>query len=162
MSEIKQLKQQLLNDFAVIAEDEFDKNFERKAFFDQPWAARRAPDIGSLLMRTGALRRSLTYDIRESSIVVSSSMPYAIIHNEGGQIPITARMRKFWMRKYIESGKKDSRALAMAITKKQHISIPKRQFVGAHPELTRQMQKSAELRITKWAERYIKDKLKGK
>ena len=52
----------VMRDLKVELDDEFDRNFERKAFFDRPWAPLSPnynPSEGSMLMRTGALRRSL-------------------------------------------------------------------------------------------------------
>lgn len=50
----------LLNDLKVELADEFDQNFERKAFFDDPWPGVRMPNKrGSLMLRTGKLRQSL-------------------------------------------------------------------------------------------------------
>ncbi len=52
---MKQIMPKILNDIKVDLADEFDKNFERKAFFDKPWKARKFPDKGSLLMQLGVL-----------------------------------------------------------------------------------------------------------
>ena len=35
------LKQKILNDLRVELSDEFDRNFQRKAFFDQSWPPRK-------------------------------------------------------------------------------------------------------------------------
>ena len=50
-----------LRDVRVELLDEFDKNFEREAFFNERWARRKHHDDRSrgLLVRTGTLRRSL-------------------------------------------------------------------------------------------------------
>ena len=37
------LKHKILNDLRVELSDEFDRNFQRKAFFDRPWPPRRNP-----------------------------------------------------------------------------------------------------------------------
>lgn len=54
---IKLLLRRSLNDIKVEALDEFDKNFEREAFFNQKWARRKYNDDTSrgLLVKTGAL-----------------------------------------------------------------------------------------------------------
>lgn len=49
-----QLKHNILNDMRTELADEFDKNFDRKAFFTKKWKRRANPDAkGSLLMVTG-------------------------------------------------------------------------------------------------------------
>lgn len=54
-----QLKRNILNDMRVELADEFDRNFERKAFFTRKWKPRRINSRGSLLIVTGALHRSI-------------------------------------------------------------------------------------------------------
>ena len=76
----------ILTDLKVELLDEFDRNFERKSFFDQSWPEVIIPNKrGSLLMRTGALRRSMRAYVADSSINFFSSLPYARIQNEGGK-----------------------------------------------------------------------------
>jgi len=141
--------------------DEFDKNFEREAFFSQAWARRRSPvkgkRSGHLLVDTGALRRSVKSRIDGDSVVFYSDLPYASIHNAGGEIMVTRRMKKyFWARYYAAQGafgrrkngalRKDKRNQrltteaefwkAMALMRAgSRIRIPKRQFVGYSPEV---------------------------
>lgn len=163
-----------LKDIKVEALDEFDRNFEREAFFNEKWARRKYNDDESrgLLIKTGNLRRSITGRITDrDSVVIETTQPYAKIHNEGGTITVTGKMKKYFWWKYITitgskrmkagipityserfSRKKDgtlrntkrNRELteeakfyrAMAMKKAgSKITIPKRQFIGNHPEL---------------------------
>ena len=59
MLNANELKTDILNDLRVELSEEFDRNFERKAFFSDKWKP-RAYDYpkGSLLLVTGAMRRS--------------------------------------------------------------------------------------------------------
>jgi phage gpG-like protein len=59
---------------------------------------------------------------------VSSDVKYASIHNEGGQIKITPKMRRYFWAMYIET--KQEYWKGLALTKKEHIIIPQRQFIG--------------------------------
>lgn len=163
-----------LMDIKVEALDEFDRNFEREAFFNDKWARRKYNDDESrgLLIKTGNLRRSITGRITDrDSVVIETTQPYAKIHNEGGTITVTRKMKKYFWWKYITitgskrmkagipityserfSRKKDgtlrntkrNRELteeaefyrAMALKKAgSKITIPKRQFIGNHPDL---------------------------
>ncbi|WP_318546328.1 phage virion morphogenesis protein [Flavobacterium columnare] len=82
----------------------FDRNFERKAFFNQKWPTTSMRNRrGSLMMRTGALRRSIRSNVQGSQIVWKSSLPYAAIHNEGGEIIVTEKMKKFFWAMYYKS-----------------------------------------------------------
>ena len=147
--------QAILNDIRVEIADAFDRNFERRAFFGKPWKPRRRADHGSLLQRTGVLRKSIRARVSGQSVVFSSSVPYAAIHNEGGTITVTARMHRYFWAKYYEAGgqvryKKSGgmtkasmrfsaeaeawKALAMMKVGSK-IHIPQRQFIGDAPEV---------------------------
>lgn len=97
----KQLEANILKDMRVELADEFDKNFQRKAFFTDAWKPRKDPKaLGSLLVVTGAMRRSIKSEVVGHGVRFSSSMPYTTIHNEGGKGTlrlsgrITAQARK--------------------------------------------------------------------
>lgn len=171
---INLLIKETLKGIKVEALDEFDRNFEREAFFNDKWARRKYNDDESrgLLIKTGNLRRSITGRITDrDSVVIETTQPYAKIHNEGGTITVTRKMKKYFWWKYITitgskrmkagipityserfSRKKDgtlrntkrNRALTeeaefyrrMAMKKNgSKITIPKRQFIGNHPDL---------------------------
>lgn len=148
------LYKNILSDIRIELTEEFDRNFERKAFFDQPWEKRKREGKGTILMGSGRLRRSLRSRLIGSSVIFSSDAPYASIHNQGGKIKVTAKMRRYFWAMYYKSANKvtyniESREIAnkkgvqlnseaqywrnMALTKKEKFTIPKRQFIGQHP-----------------------------
>ncbi len=151
------LLKRMLTDIKVELSDELDQNFQRKAFFDQPWAPRmRAYPRGSLMVVTQRLRRSFRGSIGRNSVSWRSDAPYAAIHNNGGKIRITPRMRKFfWAMYYKNAGKmttlksgNDSKSQrnvtlsaeaqfykSMALTKKGSFVIPRRRIIGDHPKV---------------------------
>ncbi|MBS1760652.1 MAG: hypothetical protein JST23_11075 [Bacteroidetes bacterium] len=95
----------LISDIRVKLNEEFNRNFERKAFFDKSWQQTKLPNNkGSLMMRTGAGRRSLKSTVQGDSIVWRSSLPYMALHNEGGEITVTAQMKKFFWAMYLSIG----------------------------------------------------------
>ena len=117
----------ILSDIAVELEDEFKRNFERKAFFDAKWK-----DSPHGLIESGDLRDSITGEAHSDYAEISSDAPYAEIHNEGGRIQVTARMKAWAWHKYKETHKE----LYASIGKMRvgsYIEIPKRQFIGDHP-----------------------------
>ena len=77
----------ILRDIAVELSDEFDKNFERQAFFSEAWQRHRTPTRpdGHILVDSGALRRSIQSRTTDNSISFFTTQPYAAIHNEGGE-----------------------------------------------------------------------------
>lgn len=95
----------ILRDIQVELTDEFDRNFEREAFFSEAWERRRSPvrANGHLLVDSGALRRSVRSEIKESSIVFKSDLPYASIHNDGGEIVVTDRMKRYFRYRFYQS-----------------------------------------------------------
>ena len=135
-----QLFKRLLNDIRVDLTDEFDQNFNRKAFFDQPWPANKMNNRrGSMMARTNNLRRSVQSRISGNTILWSSSAIYAELHNNGGKIKVTAKMRKFFWAKYYElAGNRKASAeagmwKAMALKPVGSvITIPQRQYIGTH------------------------------
>jgi len=155
--DVNDLRKQILTDMKVELLSEFDRNFERKAFFSQKWPARRREGKGSLLVVRGGggLRGSIRASVLSDAVKFYSGNPSAQIHNEGGDIVVTAKMKKFFWAKYYEvSGKiklkKDGSTIKgslkindeaesfrfMALMKiGSKIHIPKRQFIGHAPEV---------------------------
>ena len=170
----KRTLKKVLRDIQVELTDEFDRNFEREAFFSEAWERRKSPTRpnGHILVDTGTLRRSIRSEIKESSIVFKSDLPYAAIHNEGGEIKVTERMKRFfWYKYYSTTGSfgrrkdgslrrdKRNRQLTteaefwkcMALMKVgASIKIPRRQFLGNSPEVETAVREIIEENITEF------------
>lgn len=164
----------ILRDIQVELTDEFDRNFERQAFFSQAWERRKSPlrPGGHILVDTGSLRRSIYSEVRDSSIVFRSDLPYAAIHNQGGEIKVTARMKRFFWAKYYEATgsfgrrkdgtkRQDKRTNQltdeaefwrfMALKKVgTAIRIPQRKFLGAAPEVEQAVREIIEENLTEF------------
>lgn len=122
MIDEKQLKRNILNDMRVELADEFDKNFDRKAFFTKKWKRRANPNAkGSLLIVTGTMRRSIRAEIKGNGVRFSSAVPYAAIHNEGG----TGTKH---VRQHTRTSRKGKQYTVRAHSRK--FTMPQRQFVG--------------------------------
>lgn len=163
----KELKQKVerfirltLKDISVEVKDEFDRNFERESFFNEKWARRKYNDDESrgLLTRTGTLRRSLKAETTGYSVIFSSDVSYAAIHNEGGTITVTRKMKRyFWYlyRKLTDNYKRKPTMEAefykrMALKRVgSKIIIPRRQFIGMHPEVERIIKEIVEINSKK-------------
>lgn len=145
MQGFQQLFNLLLKDIKIELDDEFDRNFERKAFFNITWNKAIHNTIGSLMNRTGALRKSLRSEIiGSSSIKWASSLPYADIQNSGGKITVTQKMKNFfWYKFKVATGGNNKNLNAEALFWKYMalkkvgsvIVIEKRQFIGDHPQV---------------------------
>lgn len=147
----------ILSDVRVDLSEEFDRNFERKGFFDKKWRGTNLPNQrGSLLMRSGKLRRSIMSRQNGTSVTWSSSLPYASINNNGGEIEVTAKMKSFfWAMFYkasnaippapkggakkptqrqIKLSQEAAQWKALALQKVgAKMKIEQRQFIGDHP-----------------------------
>ena len=121
---------------------------------------------GHILVASGDLRKSVQSRSDATSITFFSSSPYAAIHNEGGEIKVTEKMKRYFWHKYYEAsgslGRKKNGSLrnnkknqqlssnaefwrAMALMKVgKTIRMPKRQFFGMAPEVEREVTKIIE------------------
>ena len=104
MPKLFDLKRKILTDLKVELLDEFDRNFQRRAFFDRPWPGRKSPGNGDKLLNdTGYGRNSIRGTIRQNGVEFSTDTPYMGLHNRGGKIKITPRMRKFFWAMYCQN-----------------------------------------------------------
>lgn len=162
----------ILKDIRIDLGDEFDRNFGRQAFFSEKWERRKSPvrPGRAILADTGRLRQSIRSQSTDSSIRFYSDLPYAGIHNDGGEIKVTRRMKAFFWHKYYEAtgsfGRKkngerrnDKRTVQlsteaefwkfMALMKEgRSIKIPRRRFLGASPEVEKAVKEIIEENLT--------------
>lgn len=123
----EQLKKDILSDMRVELTEEFDRNFERKAFFTNAWKKRKDPKAnGSLLVVSGRLRSSIKSEVQGDGVRFSSSAPYATVHNEGGTGYVTVREHQ---RKVKKTGK-----VYTVHTHQRRFNMPQRQFIGDSPQ----------------------------
>ncbi|WP_185284959.1 phage virion morphogenesis protein [Elizabethkingia anophelis] len=112
----------------------FKRNFQVGGFVDVPfqrWKPSTYPGARRTMVKSGNTRREIRkIRISQSQVVVgiANQNHYAKIHNEGGKILITPKMRRFFWAKFKETGKGYWKGLAL--TKKTHIEIPQRKFIG--------------------------------
>jgi phage gpG-like protein len=157
------LRKLILTDMKVELLSEFDRNFERKAFFLHSWPPRKREGKGSLLnvRGGGGLRGSIRASILSEAVAFRSGNPSAQIHNEGGDIKVTPKMKRFFWAKYYElsgkikykkSGEKSQSRSAVKLSDDaaffrnmalmpvgSKIHIPKRQFIGHAPEVDKRV-----------------------
>jgi phage gpG-like protein len=176
-TDTKEIKRRILNDVRVEAAEQFDRNFETESFFGAAWQRKKSPVGGDhVLVGTGTLRRSVSSRIDEDSITFESTLPYAAIHNEGGEIKVTARMKRyFWAMYYKANGgmgrrkdgtlrkdKKNARLSTEAEFWKHlalmkvgsAIKIPRRRYLGAHSQLETAVTAIIEKRLQEYFDKY--------
>lgn len=172
-----------------MAKDFYQDNFRKSGFQNNglhPWPATRrqasgakgaASQYGPLLSSRRHLFSSIKYTPSDFRIVVSNDLPYAAIHNFGGetQPAVTPQMRRFaWAMYYKAQGRKKKatqakrkpknkastpkietasaqfwKSLALTRKKKLRVRIPQRQFIGQSAELNNQINERIENEINK-------------
>ena len=180
----KEIRRRILRDIRVDAAQEFDRNFERQSFFGEAWRRRRSPlrGDGHLLVDSGDLRRSVRSRSDDTSVTFFSTLPYAAIHNNGGEIVVTRRMKAFFWAMYrkavggfrrrkdgsLSRSRRQERLSAeaefwkaMALKKVgDRIVIPRRRFLGASPELEGNIRRIVERDIDEYLDTALPETLK--
>lgn len=179
-NDVQIILRRILKDLKIELGDDFDKNFERQAFFSEAWTRKHSPvKAGSpILINSGTLRRSIKSRTTESSIIFYSDLPYAAIHNDGGGIVVTAKMKRFFWAKYYETSgafgrkkngeKRNDRRTnrlsgeaefwqCMALMKVgSKIKIPRRRFLGTSPEVEASVREIIEENLTEYFDKDFK------
>ena len=189
-NQLAQLMRQTMKDIKIECDDEFQQNFRKEGFFSDKWK-RRSHDDGSgrkVLQGPAKEGAHLADEMTDGrldgfKLIYSTTLPYATLHNEGGAIRVTAKMKRYFWAKYIEATgsvtyKKDgqkrqtkrNRRLdadaeffkAMALKKEgSKIIIPKRQFVGMHPQLNTYIVEIIENNLTEFLKNNFPNYLQG-
>ncbi|MCH7400114.1 phage virion morphogenesis protein [Belliella sp. DSM 107340] len=131
----------------------YKDSFRRKGFDGNQWAPyskRYKPKGGSLMVKSSKLVNSIREAERTPNKVVisagNSKVPYARIHNEGGEIRKAARSETFIRNRHTKGKKakafggmglyKKGTTAGKGLTFKAHvIQMPKRQYMGAAIQL---------------------------
>ena len=124
----------ILRDARVKLTEMFKNNFREQGFFGQRWVATKVSKTnkrgkGSILIVTGAMRRSIRSQIRGMAVVFSSNLPYTALHNEGGKFSVTIRAHS-------RTNSKTGNSYSVRSHSRQ-MNMPRRQFIGDH-ELVQQ------------------------
>lgn len=140
----------ILRDARVKLTEMFNNNFREQGFFGQKWVATKTSKVnkrgkGSILIVTGAMRRSIKSVVRGMAVVFSSHLPYTAIHNEGGNFAVTVRAHT---RTYKKTGHSyNVRAHA------RQMSMPQRQFIGDHEKVQEALGKIVNDNLRKFSQK---------
>lgn len=126
------LKQDLPRIAGVEAIKLIERNFQNQAFVDagssQAWPARKQPDIASpILTRRAHLRNAARARTRNGTVEVGIDLgqfPQAKILQEGGTIPVSVKMRRFFWAMAIKFKDTPQQGFWLAMTRKKSINIP--------------------------------------
>ena len=132
----------LVNRSGVIAVNFSKERFVRKDWLDgnsrQSWDKRKKADRGSLMVRSGRLKRSIR-KLSEGDyyVYVGTDVPYAQIHNEGGTINKTVTVRTH------SRTRKGRAETVKSHRRKMNLTMPKRQFLGDSKALGKRLERFA-------------------
>ncbi|MEE6129086.1 phage virion morphogenesis protein [Chryseobacterium arthrosphaerae] len=130
----------------VIAVNFSKERFVQKNWINrtrEPWQPRKRPARGSILVRSARLKRSIRKISQGSYYVyIGTDVPYAQIHNEGGQINKTVNVKAF-TRQTSGNRTRSRRGTqnVRAHTRRMNIRMPKRQFLGDSAVLNRRIER---------------------
>lgn len=131
------LRRKLPRMYGIEAVNLFKKNFDKEGFVYgkrggiRKWKATKHKTGRKVLTKTRRLRKGIHVKIVAANRVVVSvdkSIAYAEVHNFGGEIPITPKMRRYFWAMFKKTG--DNYYKGLALTKKQTFKIPKRMYIG--------------------------------
>ena len=149
IEQVRKTFRQLPARMGNLAERHFKESFRQKGFEDEAleaWPARKREGRGSLMIVSGALKRSIRRTrITANSVTITAGdgkVNYAQIHNDGGTVQptVTEKMRKFaWAMSKKSTGGEAGMWKGLALTTKSQLSIdiPQRKFMGASASLDR-------------------------
>lgn len=126
----------------------FQENFRKGRFYsEQPWQPPLRTTLGfrgvegqygPLLSGKNALYKSIKFRPLPGKVIISSEVAYAATHNDGDDIGVTERMKRFFWAKHLEhkermgvNAPETEFWKRMALKKPgSHIKIPRRHFLG--------------------------------
>ena len=136
LKDYRALQRKLPRMYGIEAVNLFKENFDKEGFISgkgrlQKWEKTKRNTGRKILTKSRRLKRGIHIKrIGNGKVTVSvdSNIKYAALHNFGGTIPITPKMRRYFWAMFKQTG--DSYFKAMALTKKTEFVIPERKYIG--------------------------------
>ena len=163
---LKQLEKSLKRlppKMGVVAVNFTKERFVRKNWVGtkrEPWTKRQRKTRGSLMTKTGRLKRSIRkISVSSEHILIGTDVPYARIHNEGGELnqkvkvkehsrAITRERATYNIRtrkkRTLKGRVRTGETKVKAHTRQMNTTIPQRQFMGESEVLLRRLERLIE------------------
>lgn len=145
LNKLAKVQQRLPHLMAIEGVNFSKERFVRKNWVDnkrEPWKKRKREDRGSLMVRTGRLKRSIRkISVGSNYAIIGTDVPYAQIHNEGGQVKATQRVRNHKRRT------SRGEVTVSAHVRKVNFTIDARRFMGDSAVLGRRIERLVERQI---------------
>ena len=145
-------KRKLVDEAGITALRFSKQRFRQKNWVDkgmpENWEKRKRKARGSILVRSGRLKRSIRVISKGRFYVqIGTDVPYAKIHNEGGRISKTVKVRSHTRKR---SGRDGSGSIKVrSHQRKMNTTIPQRQFIGSSKALADKIEKKLKKKIDK-------------
>jgi phage gpG-like protein len=122
------------------------RNFDNEGWTEggatEKWKARTTTwQTNKVLTKRALLRNSIRARSEEGKVVIGidiSTIPYAQIHNEGGEIAVTPKMRKYFLAMFMKlrstAGTQEA-LFWLHMSRAKKIVIPKRPYLGFNKDL---------------------------
>jgi phage gpG-like protein len=128
-------------DMAAIEAVNFSKErFVQKNWVDKSrtkWKSRQRKDRGSLMVRSGRLKRSIRkLKATRNSVIIGTDVPYAQAHNEGATIKKTVNVKQ-----HTRKRKGRETETVKAHRRKMNLKLPERRFIGQSALLGRRIER---------------------
>lgn len=138
---------------AVVAVNFSKERFVMKNWVDggrEAWKARKYKSKGSLLNKSGRLKRSIRkLSVGDNFVIIGTDVPYAKIHNEGGETTKISNVRTH------NRTRNNKTHRVRAHRRKMNLRMPKRQFLGNSKTLGRRIERQMARDITEMINRRI-------
>lgn len=115
------------------------ERFVQKNWLDstrEPWEPRKKRSRGSLMVKSGRLKRSIRkISDGHNFVLIGTDVPYAQLHNEGGTVDKISNVRSH------SRSRKGRTFNVVAHRRKMNLTVPKRQFLGNSRILGRRIER---------------------
>ena len=134
------------NMVAIEAVNFSKERFVQKNWVDRSrvaWKKRERKDRGSLMTKSGRLKRSIRkLSYTRNSVTIGTDVPYAEAHNEGAVINQSVNIKSH------TRTRKGRESRVKAHKRRRIIKLPKRQFIGESAILLRRIERLVQREIT--------------
>lgn len=158
----------------------FQENFRKGRFYsEQPWQTPLRTTLGfrgvegqygPLLSGKNALYESIKFRPLPGKVIISSEVAYAATHNDGDDIGVTERMKRFFWAKHLEHKERMGPEAPetefwkrMALKKPgSRIKIPRRHFLGPGKEVDAIVKTVVDKELQEFINTHSNGKITGK
>ncbi len=150
VEKLSQLQKDLDNALTEIGEEvlhQVDDNFRSGGFYGHKWKPKKDGSPSNLI-KSGRLRRGISYYIRGNRLYFTTDTEYGLLHNEGTPATGIKQTVKQHFRRITRGPRRGQGVLVRGHTRRMR--MPKRQFIGKHYQLVKAIRDMIEERVNKY------------